>query len=283
MALAQLREMRMNLENSVAPERGLKNAQTVIDIKDLSLVFETNDGPVHALSDINLAIQRGEFVSFIGPSGCGKTTLMRVVADLEQPTSGSVTVNGKTPEQARLDRSYGYVFQAAALFPWRTIEDNISLPLEVMGYSAADRKARIEKNLALVNLSGFGKKFPWQLSGGMQQRASIARALSFDPDMLLMDEPFGALDEIVRDHLNEQLLKLWAATQKTVIFVTHSIPEAVFLSTKIVVMSPRPGRIHEIIDCDLGPDRTLDIRESEAFLKIAHRVREGLRLGHIHE
>jgi NitT/TauT family transport system ATP-binding protein len=283
MALAQLREMRMNLENSVAPERGLENAQTVIDIKDLSLVFETNDGPVHALSNINLGIKRGEFVSFIGPSGCGKTTLMRVVADLEQPTSGSVTVNGKTPEQARLDRSYGYVFQAAALFPWRTIEDNISLPLEVMGYSAADRKARIEKNLALVNLSGFGKKFPWQLSGGMQQRASIARALSFDPDMLLMDEPFGALDEIVRDHLNEQLLKLWAATQKTVIFVTHSIPEAVFLSTKIVVMSPRPGRIHEIIDCDLGPDRTLDIRESEAFLKIAHRVREGLRLGHIHD
>ena len=283
MALAQLREMRMNLENSVAPERGMENAQTVIDIKDLSLVFGTNDGPVHALSNINLGIKRGEFVSFIGPSGCGKTTLMRVVADLEQPTSGSVTVNGKTPEQARLDRSYGYVFQAAALFPWRTIEDNISLPLEVMGYSAADRKARIEKNLALVNLSGFGKKFPWQLSGGMQQRASIARALSFDPDMLLMDEPFGALDEIVRDHLNEQLLKLWAATQKTVIFVTHSIPEAVFLSTKIVVMSPRPGRIHEIIDCDLGPDRTLDIRESEAFLKIAHRVREGLRLGHIHD
>ena len=283
MALAQLREMRMNLENSVAPERGLENAQTVIDIKDLSLVFETNDGPVHALSNINLAIKRGEFVSFIGPSGCGKTTLMRVVADLEQPTSGSVTVNGKTPEQARLDRSYGYVFQAAALFPWRTIEDNISLPLEVMGYAAAERKVLIEKNLALVNLAGFGKKFPWQLSGGMQQRASIARALSFDPDMLLMDEPFGALDEIVRDHLNEQLLKLWAATQKTVIFVTHSIPEAVFLSTKIVVMSPRPGRIHEIIDCDLGPNRTLDIRESEAFLKIAHRVREGLRLGHIHE
>ncbi|MGN7959750.1 ABC transporter ATP-binding protein [Brucella sp. 22210] len=283
MALAQLREPRMNVNDSMAPERGLSDAQTVIDIKDLSLVFETNDGPVHALSNINLAIQRGEFVSFIGPSGCGKTTLMRVVADLEQPTSGSVTVNGKTPANARLDRSYGYVFQAAALFPWRTIEDNISLPLEIMGYSRAERQERIEKNLALVNLTGFGKKFPWQLSGGMQQRASIARALSFDPDMLLMDEPFGALDEIVRDHLNEQLLKLWAATRKTVIFVTHSIPEAVFLSTKIVVMSPRPGRIHEIIDCDLGPDRTLDIRESEAFLKIAHRVREGLRLGHIHE
>ncbi|MEJ5018400.1 ABC transporter ATP-binding protein [Ochrobactrum vermis] len=273
----------MNLNDSMAPERGEVNAQTVIDIKDLSLVFETNDGPVHALSNINLTVKRGEFVSFIGPSGCGKTTLMRVVADLEQPTSGSVTVNGKTPEQARLDRSYGYVFQAAALFPWRTIQDNISLPLEIMGYSAAERKERIEKNLSLVNLTGFEKKFPWQLSGGMQQRASIARALSFDPDMLLMDEPFGALDEIVRDHLNEQLLKLWAATQKTVIFVTHSIPEAVFLSTKIVVMSPRPGRIHEIIDCDLGADRTLDIRESEAFLKIAHRVREGLRLGHIHE
>jgi NitT/TauT family transport system ATP-binding protein len=283
MAIVQLREPRMSLNDSMAPERGEANAQTVIDIKDLSLVFETNDGPVHALSNIDLAVKRGEFVSFIGPSGCGKTTLMRVVADLEQPTSGSVTVNGKTPEQARLDRSYGYVFQAAALFPWRTIEDNISLPLEIMGFSKAERRERIEKNLALVNLSGFGKKYPWQLSGGMQQRASIARALSFDPDMLLMDEPFGALDEIVRDHLNEQLLKLWAATRKTVIFVTHSIPEAVFLSTKIVVMSPRPGRIHEVIDCDLGPDRPLEIRESEAFLKIAHRVREGLRLGHIHD
>ncbi len=283
MTMAQLREVHMMNVNSMAPERGPKADGTVIDINDLSLVFETNDGPVHALSNINLAVERGEFVSFIGPSGCGKTTLMRVVADLEQPTSGSVAVNGKTPEQARLDRSYGYVFQAAALFPWRTIEDNISLPLEIMGFSRAERRERIEKNLALVNLSGFGKKYPWQLSGGMQQRASIARALSFDPDMLLMDEPFGALDEIVRDHLNEQLLKLWAATRKTVIFVTHSIPEAVFLSTRIVVMSPRPGRIHEIIDCDLGPNRPLEIRESEAFLKIAHRVREGLRLGHIHD
>lgn len=262
-----------------APQAG----ECVIDIKNLSLVFETNDGPVQALSDINLHVNRGEFVSFIGPSGCGKTTLMRVVADLETPSSGTITVNGMTPEQARLKRSYGYVFQAAALFPWRTIEDNIALPLEVMKFSSTDKKERIRKNLDLVNLSGFGKKYPWQLSGGMQQRASIARALSFDPDMLLMDEPFGALDEIVRDHLNEQLLKLWAATKKTVIFVTHSIPEAVFLSTKIVVMSPRPGRIHEIIDCDLGPDRPLEIRESEAFLKIAHQVREGLRLGHSYD
>ncbi|MFC4624621.1 ABC transporter ATP-binding protein [Daeguia caeni] len=267
----------------MAAEPDSAQKQTVIDINDLSLVFETNDGPVQALSNINLTVERGEFVSFIGPSGCGKTTLMRVVADLEQPTSGTVSVNGKTPQQARLDRSYGYVFQAAALFPWRTIEDNVGLPLEIMGLSKAERQTRIAKNLALVNLTGFEKKFPWQLSGGMQQRASIARALSFDPDMLLMDEPFGALDEIVRDHLNEQLLKLWAATKKTVIFVTHSIPEAVFLSTRIVVMSPRPGRIHEIIDCDLGPDRPLEIRETEAFLKIAHRVREGLRLGHVHD
>ncbi len=260
-----------------------QNGECVIDIKNLSLVFETNDGPVQALSDINLHVNRGEFVSFIGPSGCGKTTLMRAVADLEKPSAGTISVNGMTPEQARLKRSYGYVFQAAALFPWRTIEDNIALPLEVMKFSSAEKKERIRKNLDLVNLSGFGKKYPWQLSGGMQQRASIARALSFDPDMLLMDEPFGALDEIVRDHLNEQLLKLWAATKKTVIFVTHSIPEAVFLSTKIVVMSPRPGRIHEIIDCDLGPDRPLEIRESEAFLKIAHQVREGLRLGHSYD
>ena len=265
------------------PGSGLDQSECVIDIRNLSLVFETNDGSVHALSNIELAINRGEFVSFIGPSGCGKTTLMRVVADLETPTSGTVQVNGMTPKQARIARSYGYVFQAAALFPWRTIEDNIALPLEVMGYSRADRQARVEQNLELVNLSGFGKKYPWQLSGGMQQRASIARALSFDPQMLLMDEPFGALDEIVRDHLNEQLLKLWAATKKTVIFVTHSIPEAVFLSTKIVVMSPRPGRIHEIIDCDLGSERPLEIRETDAFLKIAQRVREGLRLGHMDE
>lgn len=255
----------------------------VIDVKDLSLVFSTNDGPVNALSNIDLVVTSGEFVSFIGPSGCGKTTLLRVIADLEQPTGGTISVNGMTPSQARQKRAYGYVFQAAALYPWRTIGGNISLPLEVMGISREERKARIAKNLELVNLSGFDKKFPWQLSGGMQQRASIARALSFDPDMLLMDEPFGALDEIVRDHLNEQLLKLWAKTRKTVIFVTHSIPEAVFLSTKIVVMSPRPGRIHEIIDCDLGPERTLDIRETPKFLEVAHRVREGLRQGHSYD
>ncbi len=255
----------------------------VIETAGLDLTFQTNDGPVHALKDINLQIERGEFVSFIGPSGCGKTTLLRVIADLEQPTGGTISVNGVSPSQARLARAYGYVFQAAALYPWRTIGGNISLPLEVMGISKEERTERIAKNLDLVNLTGFDKKFPWQLSGGMQQRASIARALCFDPDMLLMDEPFGALDEIVRDHLNEQLLKLWAKTKKTVVFVTHSIPEAVFLSTRIVVMSPRPGRIHEIIDCDLGDDRPLDIRETPKFLEIAHQVREGLRLGHSYE
>ncbi len=255
----------------------------VIDAQKLDLTFQTNDGPVHALSGIDLQVERGEFVSFIGPSGCGKTTLLRVIADLEQPTGGSISVNGVSPSEARLARAYGYVFQAAALYPWRTIGANISLPLEVMGMAKAERDDRVSRNLDLVNLTGFEKKFPWQLSGGMQQRASIARALSFDPDMLLMDEPFGALDEIVRDHLNEQLLKLWAQTQKTVVFVTHSIPEAVFLSTRIVVMSPRPGRIHEIIDCDLGEDRPLEIRESTKFLEIAHRVREGLRLGHSYD
>lgn len=258
-------------------------SNTVISAQNLDLTFETNDGPVHALKDITLDIAEGEFVSLIGPSGCGKTTLLRVIADLEKPTGGTVSINGMTPEQARLARAYGYVFQQAALLPWRTIEDNVALPLEVMGLDQATRAARIESNLELVNLSGFEKKFPWQLSGGMQQRASIARALAVEPDMLLMDEPFGALDEIVRDHLNEQLLKLWAKTKKTVVFVTHSIPEAVFLSTKIVVMSPRPGRIHEIIDCDLGDDRPLDIRETPEFLKIAHQVRDGLREGHSYD
>lgn len=253
---------------------------SVIAARNLSLVFETGDTPVHALKDIDLTVSRGEFVSFIGPSGCGKTTLLRVIADLEQPTAGTITVNGMTPDEARRKRAYGYVFQAAALYPWRTIEKNVALPLEIMGFDKAERKRRVEAGLDLVGLTGFGRKFPWQLSGGMQQRASIARALSFDPNLLLMDEPFGALDEIVRDHLNEELLKLWAKTRKTVIFVTHSIPEAVFLSTRIVVMSPRPGRIHEIIDCDLGTDRPLEIRETPEFLAIAHRVREGLKAGH---
>ena len=254
--------------------------EVVIEAKKLSLTFETNDGPVHALKDVDLTINKGDFVSFIGPSGCGKTTFLRVMADLEQPTGGEISVNGMTPEEARLKRAYGYVFQAAGLYPWRTIGGNIRLPLEIMGYSKDEQTKRVQEVLELVHLEGFEKKFPWQLSGGMQQRASIARALSFDADLMLMDEPFGALDEIVRDHLNEQLLELWAATNKTIAFVTHSIPEAVYLSTKIVVMSPRPGRVTDVIESTLPRDRPLDIRESQEFLDIAHRVREGLKAGH---
>ena len=255
-------------------------SDVVIEAKKLSLTFETNDGPVHALKDVDLTINKGDFVSFIGPSGCGKTTFLRVMADLEQPTGGEITVNGMSPEEARMKRAYGYVFQAAGLYPWRTIGGNIRLPLEIMGYSKAEQADRVKKVLELVHLDTFEKKFPWQLSGGMQQRASIARALSFDADLLLMDEPFGALDEIVRDHLNEQLLELWAETNKTIAFVTHSIPEAVYLSTKIVVMSPRPGRVTDVIESTLPRERPLDIRESPEFLDIAHRVREGLRAGH---
>jgi len=256
---------------------------TVVSAKTLGLTFHTNDGDVVALSDVSLDIEKGEFVSFIGPSGCGKTTFLRTIADLEQPTSGTLTINGMTPSEARQKRAYGYVFQAPALFPWRTIEKNVALPLEIMGYPDADKRARIARTMELVNLTGFERKYPWQLSGGMQQRASIARALSFDADLLLMDEPFGALDEIVRDHLNSELLKLWARTQKTIAFVTHSIPEAVYLSTKIIVMSPRPGRVTDIITSTLPSERPLDIRESPEFLEIARRVREGLRAGHSYE
>jgi NitT/TauT family transport system ATP-binding protein len=256
---------------------------TVIAAQDLNLTFETNDGPVHALKDVSLEIKKGEFVSFIGPSGCGKTTFLRCIAGLETPTSGEISVNGMTPEEARKARAYGYVFQAAGLYPWRTIGGNIRLPLEIMGFSKSEQAERLDRVLELVELSGFDKKFPWQLSGGMQQRASIARALAFDADILLMDEPFGALDEIVRDHLNEQLLKLWAHTEKTIGFVTHSIPEAVYLSTKIVVMSPRPGRISDVIESTLPKERPLDIRDSPEFIAIAHRVRDGLRAGHLDE
>jgi len=256
-------------------------APAVIEAKGLNLTFQTNDGPVHALRDVDLTISKGDFVSFIGPSGCGKTTFLRCIAALERPSSGSLTVNGLTADEARLRRAYGYVFQAAGLYPWRTIAGNVKLPLEIMGFSKDDQEDRVRKVLDLVELSGFGSKFPWQLSGGMQQRASIARALAFDADILLMDEPFGALDEIVRDRLNEELLRLWARTEKTIAFVTHSIPEAVYLSTRIVVMSPRPGRITDVIDSPLPRERPLDIRDSKDFIDVAHRVREGLRAGHV--
>ena len=252
----------------------------MISVQDVDLIFETNDGPVQALKSVSLDVEKGDFVSFIGPSGCGKTTLLRAIAALEIPSKGSLSVNGKSPDNARRDREYGYVFQAAGLYPWRTVEGNIKLPLEIMGYSPLEKKERIKKVIELVELKGFEKKFPWQLSGGMQQRASIARALAFDANILLMDEPFGALDEIVRDRLNSELLDLWSQTKKTICFVTHSIPEAVFLSTKIVVMSPRPGRITDIIKSTLPKNRDLNIRDSQEFIKIAQRVREGLKSGH---
>jgi NitT/TauT family transport system ATP-binding protein len=258
-------------------------SQPAVHAQDLSLVFQTADTPVTALAHVDLRIERGEFVSFIGPSGCGKTTLMRAIADLERATSGTLTVNGVSPQQARMARAYGYVFQAAALYPWRNVLKNIMLPLEIMGLPPAERLSRAESHLDLVGLKGFERKYPWQLSGGMQQRASIARALAFEPELLLMDEPFGALDEITRDHLNEQLLRLWERTGKTVIFVTHSISEAVFLSNRIVVMSPRPGRILEIIECGLPRDRTLDVRETVAFAEVAHKVRLALRAGHSYD
>ena len=258
-------------------------APPVVHADRLSVVFDANGQRTTALFEVTLDIRQGSFVSLIGPSGCGKTTLLRAIADLEQPTAGTLVVNGTTPEMARRARAYGYVFQAPALYPWRSVARNVMLPLEVMGMPPAERRARAARYLDLVGLKEFHRRFPWQLSGGMQQRVSIARALSFEPALLLMDEPFGALDEITRDGLNLHLRQLWRRTGMTVVFVTHSIPEAVFLSSRIVVMSPRPGKVVEIIDVDLPPERDLDIRETPAFLKVAHRVRVALRAGHSYD
>jgi len=240
-------------------------------------------GETRALVDIDLVVAPGEFVSLIGPSGCGKTTLLRAIADLVQPSAGTLRVNGATPHEARLARAYGYVFQAPALYPWRSVARNVMLPLEVMGLPRAERAARAARYLDLVGLTGFSRKFPWQLSGGMQQRVSIARALSFEPGLLLMDEPFGALDEITRDGLNLHLHQLWRRSGLTCLFVTHSIQEAVFLSTRVVVISARPGRIVADIACDLPDERDLDLRETPGFLAVAHRVRMALRDGHSYD
>ena len=256
------------------------NTALAVDVRDASLIYNPHTAPVHALSNVDLAIEPGEFVSLIGPSGCGKTTLLRVIADLEHITSGSVLVNGVSPHDARLARAYGYVFQAPALFPWRTVLGNVKLPLQIQGRPAAECEAIAREQLARVGLSGFESKFPWQLSGGMQQRASIARALSFEPRILMMDEPFGALDEITRDRLNEQLQQLWQRERRTVVFVTHSIAEAVYLSTRIVVMSPRPGRIVRTITSTLPDERHLGLRDSVEFMEMAHAVREALADGH---
>ena len=244
----------------------------VIDAKKLCLTFDANDGPVNALKDVDLGIEKGDFVSFIGPSGCGKTTLLRVIADLEHPTSGSITVNGMTPEQARLERAYGYVFQAPALLAWRTIERNVGLPLEIMGLSAAEKAERVARTLDLVGLDGFGRKFPWQLSGGMQQRASIARALAFDADLLLMDEPFGALDALTREKMNLELLRIWEESRKTIVFVTHSIQEAVFLGSHCAVLTAGPARMADYFAIDLPYPRKLSVKQNEAFGAYTARI-----------
>jgi NitT/TauT family transport system ATP-binding protein len=240
---------------------------------------EFAQGKTIALQGIDLTIAKGEFVSLIGPSGCGKSTLLRIIGDLIEPSGGRVRVHGKPAHQARLDRDYGIVFQNAVLYDWRTVSKNISLPLEMLGWDRARRTARIEEMLELVELTGFETYHPWQLSGGMQQRVSIARALSFSPALLLMDEPFGALDEMTRERLNMELLRIWQETESTIVFVTHSIAEAVFLSTRVVVMSPRPGRISDVLEVDLPQPRKAQLREDPRFFELVTELREALARG----
>jgi NitT/TauT family transport system ATP-binding protein len=249
----------------------------VVEATGLGKVFGSGDASVTALEDVDLAIRQGEFVSLIGPSGCGKSTLLRLIGDLTDATSGTLAINGKPPARARLDRDYGMVFQAPVLMDWRTIAKNIELPLEIMGFPAAERARRAADLLRLVELEAFGDRHPWELSGGMQQRVAIARALSFDPKLLLMDEPFGALDEMTRERMNAELMSIWQRTGTTIVFVTHSIPEAVFLSTRVVVMSARPGRISQVVEIDLPATRTVETRESERYFELVTRVREALR------
>lgn len=253
----------------------------VISAKNLFKVFDSGSSEsVTALQNINIEVWAGEFISLIGPSGCGKSTLLRLIADLIKPSQGELTVNGKNPHQARLDRDYGMVFQAATLYQWRSVSKNVQLPLEIMGYSRQERERRAQEMLELVELGKFGRHYPWQLSGGMQQRVSIARALSFEPSILLMDEPFGALDEFTRERMNMELLRIWERTGITVIFVTHSIPEAVFLSSRIIVMSPRPGRITQIVDNNIPYPRVFETRETPAYFEKVTEVRELLRDAH---
>ena len=250
----------------------------VVSIQNLNKIFgQGTDSQVHALKDIELIIQPNEFISLIGPSGCGKSTLLRTIGDLISPTSGQLTINGKSAHQARLDRDYGMVFQAATLYEWRTVAKNVQLPLELMKYPKTRREARTREMLELVELGDFDGHYPWQLSGGMQQRVAIARALAFEPSILLMDEPFGALDEMTRERLNMELLSIWEKTHTTIIFVTHSITEAVFLSTRVVVMSARPGQITQDIKIDLPHPRNLDTRENVRFFELETIVREALR------
>jgi NitT/TauT family transport system ATP-binding protein len=255
-------------------------APPIVDVRRVDKRFEVGGATTLALQEIDLRIGGREFVSLIGPSGCGKSTLLRLVADLTTPSAGEITINGKPARKARLDRDYGMVFQAPVLFDWRTIDENVQLPLEVMGIGSADRHRRSAEMLSLVELSDFGRHRPWQLSGGMQQRAAIARALAFEPKLLLMDEPFGALDEMTRERMNDELLRIWERTGTTVIFVTHSIPEAVFLSSRVIVMSARPGRITHTIEINLPRPRNDATRETERYFALVTDVREALRAGH---
>jgi NitT/TauT family transport system ATP-binding protein len=251
-------------------------AGLAISLRGVSMVFG-GAGAVQALQNVDLDVRAGEFVSLIGPSGCGKSTLLRLIGDLLAPTSGTITVNGKSPREARLSRQYGIVFQQPVLYDWRTVTQNVQLPLEVMKVDQTERRARAAELLHLVGLTDFADHYPWQLSGGMQQRVSIARALSFRPSVLLMDEPFGALDEMTRERLNRELLNVWAETSTAIVFVTHSIPEAVFLSDRVVVMSPRPGRVESIVDVSLPRPRNIEIRDTPQFVELVARVRRHLR------
>ena len=254
-------------------------ATPVVRIDGVGKEFASGGQHVTALADIDLEIGRGEFVSLIGPSGCGKSTLLRLIGDLTVPTSGRVEVNGKPAHAARRGREYGMVFQAPVLFEWRTVEDNVKLPLEMLGMSRPDRDARAREMLALVELGDFARHHPYQLSGGMQQRVAIARALALEPSILLMDEPFGALDEMTRERMNSEVLRIWQQTGTTVVFVTHSIPEAVFLSTRVAVMSARPGRITRVVDVPLGQPRNEETREDPRYFTLVTEVREALRAG----
>ncbi len=256
----------------------MSSPASIVSVQNVSKLYASSSaGNTHALSRVNLEIQPGDFVALLGPSGCGKSTLLRLIADLIEPSEGLITIKGKPPRQARLDRDYGFVFQAPVLYEWRSVLRNVQLPLEVMKFSAAERDRRSRDMLQLVGLKDFERHYPWQLSGGMQQRVSIARALAFKPSILLMDEPFGALDELTRERMNTELLNIWSQTETTVIFVTHSIAEAVFLSNRVVVMTPRPGRIEKIVNIDLPRPRNFETREQTRYFELITEVREGLR------
>ena len=256
----------------------MSNPASIVSVQNVSKLYASSSaGNTHALAHVSLEIQPGDFVALLGPSGCGKSTLLRLIADLIDPSEGQITIKGKPSRQARLDRDYGFVFQAPVLYEWRSVLRNVQLPLEVMKFSATDRERRARDMLQLVGLKDFERHYPWQLSGGMQQRVSIARALAFKPSILLMDEPFGALDELTRERMNTELLNIWSQTETTVIFVTHSIAEAVFLSNRVVVMTPRPGRIEKVVEIDLPRPRNFETREQVRYFELITEVREGLR------